>query len=127
MGKRIFITGGFGFIGSAVIKHLQDCGHEIFIFDDLSFGSREFVEIPDSRFIRGNILDAALLESAISQFRPEWVIHLAAVHFIPYCNEHPFESTNINIAGTMNVLKGCRQAKGLEKVLFASTAAVYPI
>ena len=127
MGKRIFITGGFGFIGSAVIKHLQDCGHEIFVFDDLSFGSRQFVEIPDSRFIRGNILDAALLESAISGFRPEWVIHLAAVHFIPYCNEHPFESANINIAGTMNVLNCCRQAKGLEKVLFASTAAVYPI
>ena len=127
MGKRIFITGGFGFIGSAVIKHLQDRGHEIFVFDDLSFGDRQFVEIPDSRFIRGNILDATLLESAISKFRPEWVIHLAAVHFIPYCNEHPFESANINIAGTMNVLNSCRQAKGLEKVLFASTAAVYPI
>ncbi|HUB59787.1 MAG TPA: NAD-dependent epimerase/dehydratase family protein [Puia sp.] len=127
MGKRIFITGGFGFIGSAVIKHLQHCGHEIFVYDDLSFGSRQFIDIPDSRFVRGNILDADLLGSAMRKFRPEWVIHLAAVHFIPFCNEHPFESANINIAGTMNVLKGCRQIKGLEKVLFASTAAVYPI
>jgi UDP-glucose 4-epimerase len=127
MGKRIFITGGFGFIGSAVIRHLQNSGHEILVFDDLSFGSRQFVEIPDSRFTRGNILDAGLLESTIREFRPEWVIHLAAVHFIPYCNEHPFESANINIAGTRNVLNGCRRIRGLEKVLFASTAAVYPI
>jgi UDP-glucose 4-epimerase len=127
MGKRIFITGGFGFIGSAVIRHLENCGHEIFVFDDLSFGSRQFAKIPDSRFAGGSILDAGLLESTILKFRPEWVIHLAAVHFIPYCNEHPFESANINIAGTMNVLNGCRRIKGLEKVLFASTAAVYPI
>src|SRR5579872_4619555 len=127
MSKRIFITGGFGFIGSAVIKHLQHCGHEIFVFDDLSFGSRRFVEIPDSRFVRGNVLDPGLLESAMLDFRPEWVIHLAAVHFIPYCNEHPFESANINITGTINVLDCCRRTKGLEKLLFASTAAVYPI
>jgi UDP-glucose 4-epimerase len=127
MGKRIFITGGCGFIGSAVIRHLENCGHEIFVFDDLSFGSRQFVEVPDDRFVVGNILDAGLLESTILKFRPEWVIHLAAVHFIPYCNEHPFESANINIAGTMNVLNGCRRIRGLEKVLFASTAAVYPI
>jgi UDP-glucose 4-epimerase len=127
MGKKIFITGGFGFIGSAVIKHLQNCGHEIFVFDDLSFGSRQFVEIPEDRFVRGNILDAALLQSAILNFRPEYVVHLAAVHFIPYCNEHPFESANINIAGTINVLNSCRLAGSVGKVLFASTAAVYPI
>lgn len=127
MGKRIFITGGFGFIGSAVIKHLEECGNEVFVFDDLSFGSRQFAGIPDSRFVCGNILDVALLQSTILNFRPEYVIHLAAVHFIPYCNEHPFESANINIAGTMNVLNCCLQTKGLEKVLFASTAAVYPI
>lgn len=127
MSKRIFITGGFGFIGSAIIRHLQHRGHEIFVYDDLSFGSRQFVDIPENRFTRGNILDAELLESALLKFRPEWVIHLAAVHFIPYCNQHPFESAQINIAGTMHVLDACARVKEVEKVLFASTAAVYPI
>lgn len=127
MKKRIFITGGFGFIGSAVIKHLQRGGHEIFVYDDLSFGNRRFVDLPDSSTACKNILDASSLRAALHDFRPQEVIHLAAIHFIPYCNEHPFESANINIAGTINLLDACAALKGLEKVFFASTAAVYPI
>ncbi|MFI5220561.1 MAG: NAD-dependent epimerase/dehydratase family protein, partial [Bacteroidia bacterium] len=53
-------------------------------------------------------------------------LHLAAIHFIPYCNQHPYESSNINIQGTMNVLDAAEKSKP-EKILFASTAAVYPI
>ncbi|MEZ5068719.1 MAG: NAD-dependent epimerase/dehydratase family protein [Bacteroidia bacterium] len=46
--------------------------------------------------------------------------------FIPYCNQHPYESSNINIRGTIHILKAARKYKP-EKVFFASTAAVYPI
>ena len=63
----------------------------------------------------------------ITTIDPHWVVHLAAIHFIPYCNQHPFESADINIRGTINVLEACKAAASLEKVLFASTAAVYPI
>jgi UDP-glucose 4-epimerase len=127
MGKRIFITGGAGFIGSAITAHLQQLGYEIMIYDNLSFGNRRFLQIADSHFIKSDILDADLLRSSLNEFSPHYFVHLAAVHFIPYCNQHPFESANINIKGTSNGLEICKELPGLEKVFFASTAAVYPI
>jgi len=127
MAKRIFITGGAGFIGSAVVKTLQESNAEIMIYDDLSFGNRKFIDVPDSAFVRGNILDKDLLQSRLLDFDPQQIVHLAAIHFIPYCNEHPFESANINIAGTLNLLESAKKLPRLEKVFFASTAAVYPI
>ncbi|HVM87579.1 MAG TPA: NAD(P)-dependent oxidoreductase [Puia sp.] len=127
MTKKIFITGGAGFIGSAIVKKLQEQGHSLFIFDDLSFGSRKFVNICDAQFAKENILDGNVLKKALIKFSPDIVIHLAAIHFIPYCNEHPFDSANINILGTANVLNACKELPNLEKILFASTAAVYPV
>ena len=123
---RTLITGGAGFIGSAVTDKLQREGHEIAVIDNLSFGNKKFISIPDDHFHLTDILDREGVENVFRTFRPQIVIHLAAVHFIPWCNEHPFESSRINIAGTINVLDSCRKY-GAEKVFFASTAAVYPI
>ncbi len=122
----ILVTGGTGFIGSAVIRHLQQKNHELFVLDNLSFGNREFIKISDRNFFQADILDSETVQKVFQDIRPDVVIHLAAIHFIPYCNEHPYESANINIRGTMNVLNAARLA-GVKKVFFASTAAVYPI
>ncbi|HMT30323.1 MAG TPA: NAD-dependent epimerase/dehydratase family protein [Bacteroidia bacterium] len=124
--SRILITGGAGFIGSAVIRHLQTLNHELFVIDNLSFGNRDFINIDDAHFFKTDILDRENVIKIMETAKPEIVIHLAAIHFIPYCNEHPYESANINIQGTINVLDGAKKA-GVKKVFFASTAAVYPI
>jgi UDP-glucose 4-epimerase len=99
----------------------------LLVFDDLSFGNRNFIDIPDTHFINGSILDKDALQKTLETFAPDQVVHLAAIHFIPYCNEHPFESANINISGLMHLLHACKRLDKLEKVFFASTAAVYPI
>lgn len=124
--SKILITGGAGFIGSAIIHHFQQSNHEIFVMDNLSFGNRGFIDIPESRFFHMDILDRVKVNDIINRIKPEIILHLAAIHFIPYCNQHPFESSNINIQGTINVLDAAAKAK-TSKVLFASTAAVYPI
>lgn len=125
--KKVLVTGGAGFIGSATIAALQKCGHEIYAIDNLSFGNRQFVDLPDPHFFEIDILDCLALERAIDQISPDWILHLAAIHFIPYCNQHPVEAAQVNIQGTINVLNAAKNVRNLEKVFFASTAAVYPI
>ena len=125
--KKILITGGAGFIGSAVIAELQAHGHDIAVIDNLSFGNRDFINVPDDRFHNVDIRDRAAMAQVFAAYQPDWVIHLAAIHFIPYCNQHPYESADINISGTMHVLDLAGETASVSKVFFASTAAVYPI
>lgn len=124
--SKILVTGGAGFIGSAVIKKLQKEGHDLFVIDNLSFGKRDFIQVADDHFFQTDILDKPAIMGIFAKIRPDVVIHLAAVHFIPYCNQHPYESSNINITGTMNVLEAVTKYP-VKQLFFASTAAVYPI
>lgn len=126
MSKKILVTGGAGFIGSAVIVEMQKHGHEIFVIDNLSFGNRKFINVDDDHFFNADILDEKKMNEIIIAASPHIIVHLAAVHFIPYCNQHPYESSKINIQGTINILNAAKKIKP-EKVFFASTAAVYPI
>lgn len=125
--KKTLITGATGFIGSALFNHLKNQGHELFVIDNLSFGNKDHIVINENYFFEQDIRDTTSIERIIRNIQPQWVIHLAAIHFIPYCNKHPFESSEINILGTKNILDACKNAKCIEKVFFASTAAVYPI
>ncbi|MBL7965277.1 MAG: SDR family NAD(P)-dependent oxidoreductase [Flavobacteriales bacterium] len=127
MSKRILITGGAGFIGSALVDRLQATGHTVFVLDDLSFGRRELAQVPDERFYEVDIRDRKAVAQVMEAVRPQWVLHLAAIHFIPYCNAHPVEAADINITGTIHVLDACAALGGVEQVFVASTAAVYPV
>ena len=55
MSKKILVTGGAGFIGSAVIAEMQKHNHEIFVIDNLSFGNRKFINVPDDHFYNEDI------------------------------------------------------------------------
>lgn len=124
MSKKVLITGGAGFIGSALSRELQQQGHEVFVLDNLSFGKRHLAGVDDAHFFAVDIRDRAATHQVLETVRPQWVLHLAAIHFIPYCNQHPVEAADINISGTINVLDAC---SAVEQVFVASTAAVYPI
>lgn len=123
---KILVTGGAGFIGSAIIKVLQHFQYEVFVIDNLSFGRRNFISIPDDHFFEVDILNYPVIQHLIREINPDWVIHLAAIHFIPYCNQYPFEASGINIQGTFNLLEALKNTT-VKKILFASSAAVYPV
>ena len=125
--KRILVTGGAGFIGSAVIPELKAHDYEVFVVDNLSFGNRDLLNIPDTHFFEDDILDKPRMREIFQEVRPDSVVHLAAIHFIPYCNAHPYEAANINIMGTLNLLDAIRETGGVDRFFFASTAAVYPV
>ena len=111
---KILVTGGAGFIGSATIAELQKHGHDIDVIEGLSFGKRDFLTIPDAYFHQLDILNGDGLSEVIHKIDdPDGIIHLAAIHFIPYCNQHPFKSSNINIQGTINILNAAKNLNNL--------------
>ena len=123
---KLLITGISGFIGSAVYQNFKD-DFEIFTIDNLSFGNRSLIDIPDENFYVDDIRNRRRVFELFEKIQPDYVIHLAAIHFIPYCNEHPFEAAEVNIEGTKNIFDACESTNSVTKVLYASTAAVYPI
>jgi len=125
--RNILITGGAGFIGSELGRLLSADGHTVHVLDDLSFGRRALAGVPDERFYKVDIRDRKEVFDVIQRIQPDWVLHLAAIHFIPFCNQHPVEAADININGTIHVLDACAATPSVAQVFFASTAAVYPI
>lgn len=122
---KVLITGGCGFIGSHAVDYLLEGGHEVCAVDNLCRGRdhwlgaalRPLIEVLD-------ITDYAALGRAMDLFKPMAVIHLAAHHYIPYCEQHPYEAYALNVGGTMNVLHAAR-VSGVERLFFASTGDVY--
>ncbi|KPJ65624.1 MAG: hypothetical protein AMJ43_10355 [Coxiella sp. DG_40] len=125
--QKYFITGGAGFVGCHLVEKLALLGKAVVVYDDLSFGRVENIQqyLDEVKLVKADLNDYNTLERVIGEFMPEIVIHLAAVHFIPYCNEHPRETVHVNIKGTHTLLDVCSKYRP-KKILFASSAAVYP-
>jgi UDP-glucose 4-epimerase len=99
----------------------------VVVLDSFCTGQRRFLpESPRLAIVECDLRDAAGLRAALAEQRPAAVIHLAALHFIPYCNRHPAEAVAVNIGGTENLLEACRAAPP-KRLVIASSAAVYPI
>lgn len=116
---RILVTGGAGFIGSNVADRFVAEGHEVAVFDDLSSGFREFVPAA-ARFFQGDLADAAAVDAAIAQFRPEVVDHHAAQIDVRKSVADPVWDARINVLGSIGLLQACTR-HGVRKVVYAST------
>ena len=119
---KIFVTGGAGFIGSALIRYLLDeTEHEVLNYDKLTYaGNLEslmgYINRPQYRFIHGDICDAVALRSAVFEFAPDAVMHLAAESHVDRSIDGPGDFIQTNIVGTF-VLLECVRAywQGLTK------------
>ncbi len=121
MTKKYAITGGAGFIGSNLAEALAD-GNEVVVVDDLSSGRRENLAGQNVELVEGSILDLDLLRGAFEGCA--CVFHEAAVASVQRSVEDPIQTSRVGVEGTLNVLVAARDA-GAEKVVFASSAAVY--
>lgn len=108
---RILVTGGAGFIGSALIRHLiDDSDHEVLNFDKLTYAgvlaSLASVESnPRYRFVQADICDAAAVSAAISDFRPDVIAHLAAESHVDRSIDGPGAFIHTNVVGTFTMLQ----------------------
>jgi UDP-glucose 4-epimerase len=123
MADTVLVTGGAGFLGSHVADQLIARGHEVVVLDDLSGGRED--NVPEAaRFVRGSIVDEALVESIFREHRIRHVYHLAAYaaeglsHFI-----RRFNYRN-NLIGSVNLLNSSVN-HDVECFVFTSSIAVY--
>ncbi|TKX85347.1 NAD-dependent epimerase/dehydratase family protein [Halorubrum sp. SS5] len=122
--STILVTGGAGFIGSCVTERLLSKGAEVHVADNLFTGKEKLV--PDGATFHEIDIRDPELNSRVQKINPNIIIHLVAIHYIPYCNENPKEAFEVNVMGTRNLLEAARELNQIEKVVFASSAAVYP-
>jgi UDP-glucose 4-epimerase len=124
--KTALVTGGAGFIGSYLVELLTARNHDVYVIDNFFNGKRAHLEgLSNEKIFEVDIRARDLLTDVVKSIAPQLVFHLAASHFIPYCNEHPTETVLINIHGTSVLLDTLYKSSSLEKLFFASTAAVY--
>ena len=120
---RVVVTGGAGFIGANLVRHLRDLDHEVVVVDDLSTGSKRNLDgLGGVRLVEGTILDSGVLDDALSG--SDAVVHLAARPSVPRSIEDPMGSHHANAIGTLEVLEAARRAGNLHVVL-ASSSSVY--
>lgn len=124
---RVLITGGAGFIGANLARHLLGEGHEVVVLDDLSTGSRGNLDGVDARLVEGTILSASDLDDVMDGV--DSVVHLAARPSVPRSIQDPMASHLVNATGTVEVLEAVRRA-GVDRdrpaqVIVASSSSVY--
>lgn len=121
-GKRVLVTGGEGFIGHHLVGHLNRAGAEVSSLGNATAGSPD--RLPDGvTHHDADIKDTSVAET-IRRVDPDAVVHLAAIHFIPFCRENPGVAWDVNVGGTRNILEALRDV-GPDRFVFASSGAVY--
>jgi UDP-glucose 4-epimerase len=128
MSKKIFISGGAGYIGGHVVKALGEKGYEILVYDNLSTGHRDQVLYGD--LIVDDLENQSRLTEALTLFRPDALIHFAASIQVGESMREPLKYYRNNTINTIRLLEqlinqGKSESKPAPLFLFSSTAAVY--
>jgi len=122
--ERVLVTGGAGFIGNRLVRELSQRKIVTAVVDNL------FVKMPmppASRFIcpyEADVRNQSLIEGIFGEFKPEVIVHLAAIHHIPTCEQYPSSAISVNVLGTQ-VLLDAAQKYGVKNFVLASSGAVY--
>lgn len=112
--KKLLITGGAGFIGSAAIRHfIQESDYQVLNLDKLTYAGNleslaEISENPRYRFINGDIANQALVTRIFNDFRPDALMHLAAESHVDRSIEGPADFIQTNIIGTFQLLEAAK-------------------
>jgi UDP-glucose 4-epimerase len=116
------VTGGAGYLGSHMVRQLFEANTVVVAYDNLSKGHREAVR--NAPLIEGDIRNSSCLAGAIDKYAVDSVIHFAASSLVQESMEDPQKYYLNNVGRTLNLLKVMRE-KGVNQIIFSSTASVY--
>ena len=122
--KNILVTGGSGFIGSAITNHLlRNTKNKVTVFDDFSRGNKNrLIKSKRLKLIKGNICDYSKVLKACKNINI--VIHLAAINGTKFFYEKPCEVLSVSSKGIINIIDACIQKK-IKTIYLASSSEVY--
>ena len=122
---NVLVTGGAGFIGSALVRALIKKGVNVVVYDNFLYGHKSnLVDVEDDiDIVRGDILSWKIYQ-AIKEFNIGYVFHLAAEPYVPSSYDNPEKFFDINIKGTMNLLMACKTLD-VKRILHFSSSEVY--
>jgi UDP-glucose-4-epimerase GalE len=121
---NVLVAGGAGYIGSHTVKRLKEAGHTPIIYDNLSRGHREVIDILKVPAVIADLGDKKTLPEALKKFRIDTVMHFAAYAYVGESVEKPLMYYENNVAITLRVLEAMKHA-GIERFVFSSTCATY--
>ena len=124
--KKILLTGGAGFIGTRLCELLSD-NNEILIYDNLnrnSIKNTNLLNKENIKLVQGDVLDLSHVKSTVNEFKPNIVIHLAAVAGIDTVIKNPVMTMKVNMLGTYNVLEALKDYK-IDRFIDFSTSEVF--
>ncbi len=119
---KTLVTGGAGFIGSHIVRALLERGDEVCVLDNFATGKRENLTGLDVELIEGDLRDPKALAASLVDV--DLVFHQAAFVSVPASMDDPIACLDPNVNGTAMLLDAARRA-GVQRVTFASSAAVY--
>lgn len=122
---NILVTGGGGFIGSALVRELLRERANVVVFDNFITGDMtNLEEIRETiKVVKGDVLDSSF-QRVLVENNIDYVFHLAAEPYIPHCYDRPRRFFEVNATGTLNVMLACKIAR-VKRVLHYSTSEVY--
>lgn len=123
MAKRVLVTGGAGYIGSACTEYLLDHGYEVVVFDDLITGHRSAVD-PRAEFVRGNLADRELIIKVCETGNFDAIMHFAAFSLVGESMKDPSKYFRNNLANGINLADAAVAGK-VKNFVFSSTAATF--
>lgn len=116
------VTGGAGFIGTNLVKRLLNDGHIVRVLDNYAGGKKEEHMQEGAEYIEGDVRDFDVVLRAMDGM--DGVFHMAALPRVTFSVEHPLETNDVNINGTLNVLLAARDAK-VKRIIFSSSSSTY--
>lgn len=121
--KKVFVTGGAGFIGSAVVCQLLACGYSVTVYDNLSTGTKE--NLPTHKTLNIFVGDVRDFETtSLAMKGHEYVVNLAAQAFVPTSYNHARSVAETNALGSLNVFKASLN-NAVKKIVHVSSSEVY--